>query len=307
MKGVNKEHAGKRLDHFLSDAFSGCSRGAARRALAAGEVWVNGVPVKVMSRQVKEGDRVTWLVLPPLEGEPPVVDWRVFGGRPDFLHKDGYMAILNKASGVPVESTHQEDLRTCIRQIEAKLHEEGLMAKRIYVAAAHRLDAGASGVLAFGLRKQAAARLGEQFAARSAKRIYRAIVVGQIEEEQLRIEQSIGKVGTGIKRGVVGGKRGKHAVTHVRVLERMADASLIEAELETGRTHQIRVHLAHLGHPLVGDWLYCDEAAASRVPEAPRLMLHALRLTLQHPRSNELMTFEAPEDEAFLTYLEALR
>lgn len=315
MRTVGPRYARERLDRFLAETFDGLSRSAARRAIEEGHIWVNGDNVRIQSRTLWEKDRVTWTSLPPYLQDAaqqdelafqPETNWQIFGGQPSFLFRDKYVAILNKQPGIPVESTPKEDLRTCQRQIEATLRDEGLMAKRIFVAAAHRLDAGASGVLAFALRKRAAASLSEQFAQRTATRIYRALVVGTIPEDRLRIEEPIGRIGPGLKQGIVHGKRGKKAITHVQVVERFDSCTLIEVKLETGRTHQIRVHMAHLGFPLVGDWLYCSKEHAALCPSAPRMMLHALRLTLAHPVDSSIATWEAPLEPAFAEYLTQL-
>jgi 23S rRNA pseudouridine1911/1915/1917 synthase len=313
MRTVEPAHVNKRLDLFASSVFDGMSRNAARDAIANGEIWVNGKQVRIQSREVLRHDRVTWLCLPPLSDEEADiveqtgVDWRVVGGKPVYLFRDSHMAILDKQPDVPVESTPRDDLRTCIRQVEATLREEGLMDKRIYVSAAHRLDAGASGALAFGLRKRAAGMLAEQFANHSAERIYRALVIGVIKRDTMTIKHPIGHTGPGVRRGVLKGKRGKRSVTHVEVIERFEDATLIEVKLETGRTHQIRVHMAHEGHPLVGDWLYCPKSEGRRVPRAPRMMLHARQLSLVHPQTEEPMSWEAPLEPSFAAYLDALR
>lgn len=310
---VEKEQSGLRLDQCASRVFEGLSRTRARALISEGSLWVNGKPVRRNSRKVFAGDRITLLVKDGTleksdanstsEASQPVIDWDAHGGRPAFLYRDNWLAVLNKSSGIPTEPTRREDLRICLRQVEATLREEGLHPRRLYVAAVHRLDAQASGALAFALRKKAAAELSGQFASRTAGRIYQALVVGQVESEEGELRHHLARVGPGLRQGVVSEGRGKHAITRYRVLRRFDDASLVELRLQTGRTHQIRVQMSEIGHPLLGDWLYLPEEDASRCPRASRLMLHAVSLSLNHPKTGERMTFEAPLPDDFAGYL----
>jgi RluA family pseudouridine synthase len=174
------------------------------------------------------------------------------------------------------------------------------------VTAAHRLDAGASGAVAFALSKTAARVLSAQFAQHTARRIYWAVVVGTPEPESGILRDHMDHTGPGLKRSVVPAPQGKSAVTEYRVLERLGPASLVEIRLHTGRTHQIRVHFAHIGHPLVGDWMYCPPEKSLLCPPSQRLLLHARELTLTHPNGTDIAV-EAPLDEAFTRYLDDLR
>ncbi len=233
-------------------------------------------------------------------------DASVFGEAPNFLYVDRHMAILNKPSGTPVEPTPNEDLRTCLRQVEAWQRARGVHPKKQYATAAHRLDAGASGAVAFALSKTAARVLSAQFAQHTARRIYWAVVVGCPDPESGTLRDHMDHTGPGLKRSVVPSNQGKLAVTDYRVLERLGPASLIEIRLQTGRTHQIRVHFAHIGHPLVGDWMYCPTEKALLCPPSKRLLLHARELTLTHPNGTDIAVV-APLDDDFTAYLDALR
>ena len=299
---VPAEQAGLRLDQCVARAFAGLSRRRARGVISDGEVWLNGKPTRVLSRRVSAGDRITWFPAEE-EGEPSqALDWERLGGRPELVFRDHSVAIVNKPSGVATEPTRGEDLRTSLRRLEALLREEGVHPSKVFVAAAHRLDTQASGLVAFALSREAAAHLSAQFAARTASRTYHALVSGLLEgDEERRLEGDIAKVGPGSRRGVVPAGEGKRAVTWVRPLERLGDATWVELRLETGRTHQIRVHMSDLGHPLLGDRLY-----GPRPLRAERLMLHARRLTLEHPDGREL-ALEAPHPADFTAALESLR
>lgn len=329
---VEAEQDGVRIDIYLPLMCAGLSRGKARKLLAEGAVCLNGVPVRVMSRRVYRGDRISLLqpVLPEVEdvgkhglgdddqeGEGaeqeermnPFVQeiaWDTLGGRPVFLYRDDYLAVVNKPAGIPTEPTRDVDIQSSLRQVEASLREAGLHPRRIYVVAVHRLDAPASGALVFALRKQAAAALSAQFANRTAGRLYRALVVGNVASEHGELRDYLGRI-SWIRQGVVPKNRGKLAITEYRVVERFADATLVELKLQTGRTHQIRVQMAAAGHPLIGDWMYCSEDVAQRCPPAQRLMLHACSLTLVHPHTQETMEFSAALPDDFAAYLEQLR
>ncbi len=323
---VTEEHSGLRLDRCISQVFDGLSRRQARHFITGGKIWVNGRPIRILSRKVFTGDRVTWFASEEPESSETsasdgaetvpgersrrhhqVIDWDAYGGKPEFLFRDKYLAVLNKTSGIPTEPTPREDIRICLRQVEAIQREEGLHPRRVYAAAVHRLDAQASGALAFAMRKKAAAELCAQFASRSASRIYQALVVGRVEEDEGEIRHHLGRIGPGLRQGVVSEDRGKHAITQYKVLERFADSTWVELKLQTGRTHQIRVQMSAIGHPLLGDWLYLPKQDAARCPVAGRLMLHAIRLSLTHPKTQEPLTFEAPLPDDFSSYLETLR
>ena len=313
---VRNDASGERLDRFLPQVFQDLSRTEARKQISAGHIWINGKPSRVQSRKLKNGDRITWK-RPKEESSSSgeiqtapskVFSWEDYGGEPDFLYRDRHMAIMNKRSGIPIEPTPKEDIRTCLRQVEAFLRQSGIHPSKIYAAAAHRLDAGASGAVAFATSKSAAKGLGQQFAERSASRTYHAIVVGQVPKDKGVIQSYLARTGPGIKRGSVSpsAKKAKVAITHYEVLERFETATLMQVHLETGRTHQIRVHFAEMGHPLVGDWLYCPEEFAEKCPPCERLMLHAQSLSIVHPIRKEDMTFTAPYHPYFREYLEKL-
>ncbi|MEM1009009.1 MAG: RluA family pseudouridine synthase, partial [Myxococcota bacterium] len=308
---VTKLQAGMRFDVFVSQYALACSRGEARRRIGGGEFWINGRPSKKLSRAMWAGDRVS-LVLSRgternrnetasrgtlTESDGNNVDFSVYEGEPQFVHCERHFAILNKPSGLLVEPSPHEDLRTCLRQLEAWQRAQGVHPKKAYVSMVHRLDRGASGALAVAFSRSAAKSLATQFAERSAKRIYWAVVEGHPSFQEMVLKDSMDRVGPGLRRGVVKPPRGKHAHTHVRVLEAVGPGSLVEVQIFTGRTHQIRVHMAHVGHPLLGDPLY--GARESIAPRCPRLMLHAQQLSLRHPQTQQLLSVSVPLPEDF--------
>ena len=311
---VSRYEAGQRLDRYIADVFPEISRRKARELIAKGYIWLNGHPVRILSRRLKRGDRITWFdeeiesSAPPSEGEESrSIRWERYGGKPGFLYRDHFLAIAEKPAGLPTEPTPREDVKTLKRQIEALLREEGLHPKRIYVTAVHRLDAAASGAVAFALKKTAARELSRQFAERRTRRTYRALVAGIPREKSGELRHYIGWTGPGVRHGVLPPSKGKLAVLTYRVIEEFSDASILEIQLKTGRTHQIRVQMAAVGHPLLGDWLYMPRDLAARYPSASRLMLHAYYLKLYHPEDGRPLEVRSPYPPDFSDFLRDIR
>ena len=324
---VGKHEAGERLDRVVPKAFPEISRRQARERIQAGEFWVNGRVVRVQSRQVRSGDRITWLPVDAAKQHPentrrgsarqddaPIVHpssaasreilWEQHGGQPVVVFQDRAMVVLNKPSGIPVEPTPREDLRTCLRQVEALLRSQGVHHSKLYATAVHRLDAATSGLTVFATKKSAARHLSGQFANKSPKRSYLAAVVGIPAKKKDRLVHHLAHTGPGLKRGVVAEGKGKHSALRYEVLETFGEkVALLKVELETGRTHQIRVQMAHIGHPVIGDWLYCSEEKAAQAPVCKRLLLHAHTLELQHPFTERMRQWEAPLPSEFSGYL----
>ena len=283
---VGREDDSLRLDRFLA-ARSGLSRTVSRRLIGEGKVLFKGRRCRTLSRVVRAGDRVELLEEPQSEQVPKLIEL-------SFLHRDRHLAVVDKPAGLPTEPTRREDARTCLRQMEATLWSEGLQGRRLYVAAAHRLDAVASGALALALSKTAARELGRQFAERTAGRTYLLVVAGIMADDRGQMRSHLGRKGRSIRRCSVDEGKGKLAITNWQVVERLNDATVVHATLQTGRTHQIRVHFAEAGHPLLGDHLYCPADVARRFEDPGRLCLHARTLAVDHPLEGERMTFVAP-------------
>jgi tRNA pseudouridine32 synthase/23S rRNA pseudouridine746 synthase len=171
----------------------------------------------------------------------------------------------------------------------------------------HRLDRGTSGVLLLARSAEAHRALNQQFDQRQVTKLYHALVNGSPDWEAKTVDLPL-RINVGHKhRTAVDSMRGKPAVTHLRVLERLAGYTLVEAIPETGRTHQIRAHLAALGHPLVADELYGSSPAGDALTVMPRIGLHARQLTVEHPILHSILRFEAPYPEDFAQALEQLR
>lgn len=198
----------------------------------------------------------------------------------DILYEDDALVFINKPPGVVVQQRmHEPD--------EPFLHD--LINQKVgAVYLMQRLDRGTSGVMFFSKRSDLNVRLTRQFERKRIRKLYLAICTGELAEQQT-IDAPLARIGA-IKFGVREG--GKRAITHVHPIEATPSGSLVDIHLETGRTHQIRVHLAAIGHPLAGDWLYGER-------DAVRPMLHAARLEMTHPLTNEPLRVTAPVPEDF--------
>jgi 23S rRNA pseudouridine1911/1915/1917 synthase len=283
---LDSAHDGEKLDHVVAHA-AAISRRVARTWIAAGRVSVNGKQVRIQTRPVRAGAEVS---IEP-EATAAVVAPRL---ELEVLAIDRYLVAINKPAGLLSEhdrfgSPSLEEL------LPAMLRARG---ERDRVWLVHRLDAGTSGVIVVARTPMAVKALSEQFHDGKARKQYLALCCGRLEGERL-IEAPIGRA---LRTRHEVRADGKPAATRIVSLDANDTASLVRAEPRTGRTHQIRVHLAHLGHPLWGDRLYGGPAytpGASAEPIA-RPMLHAARLALAHPKTGAPLVFEATPPVDFL-------
>jgi 23S rRNA pseudouridine1911/1915/1917 synthase len=280
---VSPSDAHQRLDRFIAER-GGISRGAARRALEAGGVFLEGRRCKVASRGLHPGQRVEVNLE---EGgraaeAPPPLD------RARLLFADEHLAAVDKPAGVPAQPTLTTDRGTLPELVAALLGGE--------VTLVHRLDRETSGVTVFARTRAAAAALAEAFRTGTPEKTYVALTARAPSPPEGRIEAALGKdpARPGLRRVT---PAGEPAATRYRTVATGPGGALVEARPETGRTHQIRVHLAHLGAPLLGDARYGGPRRVGEV-EIPRVMLHARRLELAHPVTGAPLAFEArvPED-----------
>jgi 23S rRNA pseudouridine1911/1915/1917 synthase len=279
---VGPADEGERLDRFIA-ARGGISRGEARRALDAGGVFLDGRRCKVASRAVHAGQSVA--VNLAEAGRAPTAPLE----RGRLLYADGDLAAVDKPAGVPAQPTLTSDTGTLPDLVAALLGSP--------VTLVHRLDRETSGVTVFARTRAAAAALAEAFRTGGPEKTYLALAARAPSPREGRIDAPLGKdpARAGLRRV---DPRGDPAATRYRTLREAPAAALVEASPETGRTHQIRVHLAHLGAPLLGDARY---GGPRRVGElaVPRVMLHARRLELAHPTSGARLVLEAPVPEDF--------
>lgn len=296
----------ERLDNFLRDQFPAVSRGAIQRLIEEGHIRVNGKTVKPTHHpHAGEQIEVYWPEARPAEAQPEEIPL-------DVLFEDKDLLVLNKPAGLVVHPAAGHEEHTLVNALlyhcAGQLSGIGGVARPGIV---HRLDKETSGCLVVAKNDAAHIGLAEQFAGRTLEKIYHAIVCGEVPRESGDIRAAIARHPTHRKRMAVTDGSGREAWTSYRVLERLRSATLMEALLHTGRTHQIRVHFLHLGHPVIGDSTYGNRPN-QRLAEltnysAPRQMLHARKITLVHPLKQKKLTVEAPWPEDFKAALKALK
>jgi 23S rRNA pseudouridine1911/1915/1917 synthase len=289
------EMAGLRLDQALARLLPGESRSRLARLIEGGHVKVDGAAA-ASRRKMKSGEAVdVALVARPVDlaSQPEAIGLAV-------VHEDADLLVIDKPAGLVVHPGSGNWQGT---MLNALLHHAPATRDLPRAGIVHRLDKDTSGLLVVAKNEAARADLVRQLAARTVKRTYLALVRGRVEGEG-SVDAPIGRHPAHRTRMAVVAN-GKPAVTHYRVRESFERHTLLECELETGRTHQIRVHLRHLGAPLLGDARY---GGPRRVLETsvPRVMLHARRLTLPHPATGAPLALEAPVPEDFLAVLRAL-
>lgn len=302
---VPPEAAGRRLDQVLAELFPDYSRTRLQQWLRAGRVTVDGKSLRPRDR-VWGGEYIA--VTAVMEVETP---WQGEAIPLDIVYQDQALIVLNKPPGLVVHPGAGNREGTLVN---ALLHYAPELATIPRAGVVHRLDKDTSGLLVVARTLAAHKRLVEQLQARTVKREYAAIVAGVMTAGG-SVEAPIGRHPVERTRmAVVSG--GKEAVTHYRVLERFRCHTYITVQLETGRTHQIRVHMAHLYHPLVGDPVYggrlrlpaaCSVALQEALRNFKRQALHAGALGLIHPESGEALHWEAPLPADMQQLLEALR
>ena len=275
-----------------------------RELIARGQVTVNGRVVRDEANDVDEADGI---VIDP--SRPALPHARLDLVR---LHEDAEILVVDKPAGLLTIATDpsRKDIEdTVLRRVRD--YARHLHGRRGYAGVLHRLDRDTSGALALALSREAHAAGRELFGAHRFDRWYLAIVAGNPERERGTIEAAVSReYADGRRRIANRGDEGRHAVTHYRVLERFRDAALVELQLETGRQHQIRLHMEQLGHPLMGERVYTDQeeaGAPGSVRGVKRQMLHAWRLEFPHPLRRTTIDVEAPLPEDFERALRRLR
>ncbi len=293
---ATREHEGARIDVFLA-AITELSRRAGRRLLADGMVWMNGKPIRVQSRTVSSGDVID--ILRPAEelGIDPLPKV----GAPTVLYEDSWLLVAAKPAGVlsaAAENMQPGELAFDQQVLIAKAIEDG---KRPYLRLLHRLDRITSGAILFARHSEALPALTKAWRDGLVERVYVAIVEGAPEFERTEIDQPIGRDRSHAWRFMVD-PAGRQARTEARVIARLDnDLTVVECRLITGRTHQVRVHLASVGHPVLGDRLY----GSRRADNVARPLLHAASLTLPHPRTRKKLHLVCPPPEDIAAFLPA--
>lgn len=287
---------GMRLDAFVAEN-TDYTRSAAQRLIDSGAVLVDGVQKKT-KYAVRAGETVT--VDPP---EPEPVELEEEDIPLDIVYQDADIAVINKPVGMVVHPAAGNPSGTLVNAIMFHIKDLSGIGGEMRPGIVHRIDKNTSGLIVIAKNDEAHNFLSDELKTHSVSRVYCALAEGNFKEDCGTVDAPIARHRTDRKRmAVVMG--GRNAITHWRVEERFGTKTLLRVELETGRTHQIRVHLAHIGHPLVGDDVY---GGGKNDLGFKGQALHAAELRLTHPRTGEKMTFHAPLPEVFQKALEKLR
>ena len=264
--------AGLRLDQAIPKHVPALSRRKARAVIDAGGVFVDRARVKVASRRVRPGQTIEV----NLGSES-----RVDSPTPTIVFADEHVIVVDKPAGLVTAPTPESDRGDLLDQLGKQFGE-------VYLV--HRIDLPTSGLLVFARTRDANKKLGDAFVAHDIDREYRAVALGEVVAQT--IDRPIAD---------------RSAVTHVEPLETLRDATLLRVRLETGRTHQIRIHLAGIDHPVAGDAQHGGERARLFVPKAPRLALHAAVLGFTHPATGERVRYECALPAELAAWVARLR
>ena len=296
---AGSEHAGTRLDSFLAAALPDVTRSAAARLIETGQVTVNGRAVS-KSCKLSGGEAIT-AALPdpePVEALPQDIPL-------DVVYEDADVIVINKPVGLLVHPAPGHPDGTLVN---ALLYHCGDSLSGVGGALrpgiVHRIDRDTSGLIIAAKNDAAHQALSAMLQDHTLARTYEAVVVGNLREDGGTVDAPIGRHHTDRKKMAVTDRGGRRAVTHWEVLERFPGYTHVRCRLETGRTHQIRVHMAYIGHPIYGDTVY---GAKKPVPGLTGQCLHAVGLRFLHPRTGELVELRCPLNDEFTAVLEKLR
>lgn len=301
---ITEEMNGTRLDLVLSAALEEFSRSFIQKLLESGSVSVNGAVCKEKKYKAQAGDVVEMDIPQPEKLEVEAEDIPL-----NIVYEDSDVLVVNKPAGMVVHPAPGNYTGTLVNALMYHCGDElSSINGVIRPGIVHRIDKDTSGLLMVAKNDKAHSSLSQQLSEHSITRKYRAIVYSNIREDEGTVDQPIGRDPKNRLRNAVTDINSRNAVTHYKVLERFGQFSLIEAQLETGRTHQIRVHMSYLKHPLLGDELYGPvKSKAGAKLGVKRQMLHAGVLGFIHPSTGEYMEFESQLPDDFQAVLERLR
>lgn len=295
---VNEEENSKRLDVYIASKDEETTRSSAQRQIEQGNVVVNGKKITKVSYKVSEGDKIEIEEQEPVESELKAQDIPI-----DIIYEDKDIIVVNKPKGMVVHPANGNPDGTLVNAIMA-ICKDSLsgIGGEIRPGIVHRLDKDTSGLLIVAKNDMAHVNMSEQIKRHEVKKTYIALVRGIVKENEATIDMPIGRSNSDRKKMAVT-KNGKNAVTHIKVLKRYDKYTLLEINIETGRTHQIRVHLAHIGYPVIGDYIYSNGKNEFGIVGQ---CLHAKSLEFKHPITGKDMKLEAPLPEYFEKVLQEL-
>ncbi|MCM8774769.1 MAG: RluA family pseudouridine synthase [Candidatus Omnitrophica bacterium] len=281
---VEEKDRGIRLDLFLARMLSqGFSRSQVQKLIHEGAVRVGGREV-LSHYRVKAGDRITMESGTNAPEETRAEDIPI-----DIIYEDADLIVVNKPAGMVVHPAHGNPYHTLVNALLFHVQELSKLGSPVRPGIVHRLDKDTSGLLVVAKNEQSHADLSRQFKNHTIERAYQAVVYGVVQHDEGLCEEPVGRAFLNRKKVVVKPSGGKSATTYFRVLRRFRKATLLEVRPKTGRTHQIRVHMKHLGHPVLGDALYGIPSQT-----IDRQALHAFSLGLCHPRTRQKCYWECP-------------
>lgn len=282
---VHDAEAGLRLDQFLARRLAErYSRSQIKRSIEAGEVRVGESALVSAHYRLKRGEKVVIESKERVEHET-----RAEAIPLDIVYEDEDLLIVNKPAGMVVHPAHGNPAHTLVNALLYHCRNLSQAGGTVRPGIVHRLDKDTSGLLVVAKSERAHFMLARQFKDHSIDRTYEAIVRGVVQHEEGEIDEPVGRAFLNRKKVVVRPSGGKQAITYYRVRRRFRQATWLEIKPRTGRTHQIRVHLAHLGHPVLGDAFYGVKAIG-----IDRQALHASHLGFVHPETRQTVHFEAP-------------
>ena len=294
------EYIGKRLDVALRARFPEFSRARLQDWIGRGRVLVNGTPAR-SSRQLREGDRVDVEPAEPpaLRAEPEAIPLRV-------LYEDQDLVAIDKPAGMVVHAGAGINSGTLVNALLGRFQPLSATGGNDRPGIVHRLDRFTSGVILVAKNDATHRALAAQFAGRQVEKSYVALVVGNVKEDRGRIEKPIARDPRHRTRMTARLSRGRAAWSEYCVLRRFGGFTLLEVRIGTGRTHQIRVHLASIGHPVAGDRLYGAPAASGGNVPRERFFLHAQRIRFAHPSTGQPVEIESPLPDELRRWVEQL-
>ena len=294
---VSSEEKGKRLDSYIASICNDITRTSAERMIKNGEILVNDKTQKV-AYKINEGDIITIQKSEPKEIEIKAQDIPI-----EIIYEDNDIIVVNKPKGMVVHPANGNPDGTLVNAIMAKCKNSlSGIGGEIRPGIVHRIDKDTSGLLIIAKNDTAHVNMSEQIKNHEVKKTYIALVRGVIKENEATIDMPIGRSTSDRKKMAVN-RNGKNAVTHIKVLKRYDKYTLVEVNIETGRTHQIRVHLSHIGYPIIGDYTYSNGKNEFGVEGQ---CLHAKCLEFKHPITGKEMKLEALLPQYFQEILNTL-
>ena len=295
---VEEKDDGTRVDAYLREHTT-FSRSRVSALIQEGALRIDGCMENKPSRKLASGEKLTLMV--PEVRSVEIVPQNI---PLDIIYQDSDIVIVNKPHGMVVHPAAGNEDRTLVNALMYHIKDLSGIGGEMRPGIVHRLDKDTSGLILIAKNDQAHAAMSEQFKSRSTEKHYRAVAYGNFPEEEGFIDAPIGRHPVDRKKMAIV-ENGKPSQTEWKVIERLKGATYLDVHLLTGRTHQIRVHMQSIGHPLLGDCIYAPHAKVS--VHVPRLMLHAYSLAFDHPANGKRMEFCAPLPEKYTTTLEKLK